>query len=106
MSDAGRMAMLKEFLNENPNDAFARYGLALEYVKGGDVEAGLNEFKVLLEKNPDYTPAYQMAGQTLAHEGRREEAIQMLSEGIASARRTGNNHAMSEMEALLQELKA
>ncbi len=100
-----RKAMLEEFLRENPNDAFARYGLALEYVKAGDLEAGLREFKALLEKNPDYTAGYQMAGQTLASAGRTEEAIQMLSDGIACARRTGNNHAMSEMESLLQELK-
>ena len=97
--------MLEEFLRENPNDAFARYGLALEHVKAGDVEAGLREFRILLEKNPDYTAAYQMAGQTLASAGRNEEAIKMLSDGIACARRTGNTHAMSEMESLLQELK-
>ena len=100
-----RKAMLEEFLRENPNDAFARYGLALEYVKAGEIEAGLREFKTLLEKNPDYTAAYQMAGQTLASAGRSEEAVKMLSDGIACARRTGNNHAMSEMESLLQELK-
>lgn len=100
-----RMAMLQEFLKENPNDSFARYGLALEYVKAGNVDSALQEFKTLLEMNPDYTAAYQMAGQTLASAGRTEEAIKMLSEGIACARRTGNNHAMSEMEALLQELK-
>ena len=100
-----RKATLEEFLKENPNDAFARYGLALEHVKGGDVEAGLREFKILLEKNPDYTAGYQMAGQTLASAGRTEEAIKMLSDGIACARRTGNNHAMSEMESLLQEIK-
>ncbi len=100
-----RKAMLEEFLKENPNDAFARYGLALEHVKAGDIEAGLREFKTLLEKNPDYTAGYQMAGQTLAGAGRTEEAIQMLSDGIACARRTGNNHALSEMESLLQELK-
>ena len=97
--------MLEEFLKENPNDAFARYGLALEHIRAGDVESGLREFRTLLEKNPDYTAAYQMAGQTLASAGRTEDAIKMLSDGIACARRTGNNHAMSEMESLLQELK-
>lgn len=101
-----RLAMLQDFLKDNPGDAFARYGLALEYVKAGDIDAGLREFKTLLEKNPDYTAGYQMAGQTLASASRTEEAIKMLSDGIACARRTGNNHAMSEMETLLQELKS
>ncbi|MBI3646802.1 MAG: tetratricopeptide repeat protein, partial [Acidobacteriales bacterium] len=61
-----RIAMLNEILAENPGDAFARYGLAMEYSKAGEIERALEEFKTLLEKNPDYTPGYFMAAQTLA----------------------------------------
>jgi hypothetical protein len=35
---------------------------------------------------------------------RHEEAKRKLADGIASARRTGNLHAQSEMEAMLAEL--
>jgi len=45
-----------------------------------------------------------MAAQTLVRAERAAEAKKMLQEGIASARRTGNLHAQSEMEALLTEL--
>jgi tetratricopeptide (TPR) repeat protein len=100
-----RISMLTEILAANPADAFARYGLAMEYSKSGDVEHALNEFKTLLEKNPDYTPGYFMAAQTLANATRVEEAKRMLIDGIASARRTGNQHAQSEMTAMLEELK-
>ncbi len=99
-----RIAMLTEILAENPDDAFARYGLAMEYSKAGEVERAIGEFKVLLEKNPDYTAGYFMAAQTLATAGRTEEAKRMLVDGIASARRTGNQHAQSEMTAMLEEL--
>ena len=47
-----------------------------------------------------------MAAQTLARAERVEEAKRMLTDGIASARRTGNLHAQSEMEAMLGELNA
>ena len=97
--------MLTEILTSNPGDAFARYGLAMEYSKSGDVERALTEFQTLLEKNPDYTPGYFMAAQTLASASRTEEAKRMLIDGIASARRTGNQHAQSEMTAMLEELK-
>jgi thioredoxin-like negative regulator of GroEL len=100
-----RISMLTEILVANPADAFARYGLAMEYSKSGDVEHALVEFKTLLEKNPDYTPGYFMAAQTLASSQRVEEARRMLIDGIASARRTGNQHAQSEMTAMLEELK-
>ena len=96
--------MLNEILAQNPNDAFARYGLAMEYSKSGEVEQALDEFNKLLVANPDYTPGYFMAAQTLARENRAAEAKKMLSEGIASAKRTSNAHAQSEMEAMLAEL--
>ena len=80
-------------------------GWRMEYSKAGQIEQALAEFKTLIEKNPDYTPAYFMAAQTLAGAGRVEEAKRMLVDGISSARRTGNTHAQSEMTAMLEELK-
>jgi len=100
----GRLEMLKEHLAEFPDDAFGRYGLAMEYANSGDSEAALKEFATLLEKHPDYTAGYFMAAQTLAKVGRVEEAREMLRKGIASAERTNNSHAKSEMEGMLAEL--
>jgi thioredoxin-like negative regulator of GroEL len=101
-----RIAMLNEILAESPNDAFARYGLAMEFSKSGDVEHALEEFGKLLSAHPDYTAGYFMAAQTLAAASRTDEAKKMLVEGITSARRTGNNHAQSEMTAMLEGLKS
>jgi predicted Zn-dependent protease len=100
-----KIAMLNEILAQNPTDAFARYGLAMEYAGCGEVESSLVEFSRLLEQHPDYTAGYFMAAQTLAKAGRSEEAKARLTEGIASARRTGNAHAQREMQAMLDELE-
>ena len=99
-----RIAALNEILTENPKDAFARYGLAMEYSKQGDFDRALAEFSMLLENNPDYTAGYFMAAQTLVRADKVPEAKKMLESGVASARRTGNLHAQSEMEAMLNEL--
>ena len=99
-----RVAMLSEILAQNPSDAFARYGLAMEYSKAGDVERALAEFRALIAANPDYTAGYFMAAQTLARVDRVEEAKKLLQDGIASAQRTGNSHARAEMEGMLNEL--
>jgi tetratricopeptide (TPR) repeat protein len=99
-----RIAALNDVLTQNPNDAFARYGLAMEYSKQGDFDRALAEFSILLQANPDYTAGYFMAAQTLTRAGKTDDARKMLQEGIASARRTGNLHAQSEMEAMLAEL--
>ena len=96
--------MLTEVLSQNPADAFARYGLAMEYSNSGEVERALEEFGKLLAAHPDYTAGYFMAAQTLAKADRADEARKMLVDGIASASRTGNTHAQSEMTAMLAEL--
>jgi tetratricopeptide (TPR) repeat protein len=99
-----RIALLTEILAADPADAFARYGLAMEYSNSGKIEEALQEFKTLIEKNPDYVPGYFMAAQTLEKVGRIDEAKRMLVDGITSARRTGNAHAQSEMTAMLDSL--
>ena len=99
-----RVAMLQEILTQSPDDAFARYGLALEYSNTGNVQQAMEEFGKLLLAHPDYTAGYFMAAQTLAKAGRSDEAKKMLGDGIASARRTGNGHAQAEMEGMLAEL--
>jgi predicted Zn-dependent protease len=99
-----KLAGLKEILTMDPNNAFARYGLAMEYVNRGEIAAALQEFDTLAAAHPDYTAGYFMAAQALAKEERVPEAIERLHAGIASARRTGNNHALSEMQGMLDEL--
>jgi len=99
-----RLAMLTDILSQNPNDAFARYGLALEYSNAGDVDRALEEFAKLLASHPDYTAGYFMAAQALARVDRVSEAKRMLEDGIVSAKRTSNSHAQSEMEGMLADL--
>ena len=98
-------ALLQQILEANPRDAFARYGLAMEYAGKDDFEASLREFETLLRDHPDYVPGYFMAAQTLARAGRVAEAKQNLKLGIASAERTANSHAQGEMQAMLDELE-
>jgi hypothetical protein len=45
-----------------------------------------------------------MYGQLLVRESRKEEARKVLTNGIAAATKAGNQHACSEMEALLNDL--
>ncbi len=104
MSEINRLQMLSQFLVQNPNDAFARYGLAMEYAKAGQTEQALAEFNKLLELHPDYTNGYFMAAQTLERAGRTPQAKKMLEDGVEAAKRTGNKHALSEMTGMLEEL--
>jgi hypothetical protein len=46
-----------------------------------------------------------MAAQTLAKAGRDAEAKQMLVDGLGCAKRTGDQHAAREMQAMLDEME-
>jgi tetratricopeptide (TPR) repeat protein len=104
MPDQSRVTTLKTVLEANPDDAFARYALGMEYSGAGETDAALAEFQRLLAAHPDYTNGYFMAAQTLARAERNEEAKAMLQQGIECARRIRHQHALSEMEAMLDEL--
>src|ERR1700728_921365 len=99
-----KIEMLTEILQQNPKDAFARYGLAMAYAAEGKVEDALREFAATTEYNPDYVPAYQMSAQTLVKARKFDEARERLQAGLAACERTGNAHAASEMGAMLDEL--
>ena len=96
--------MLSQILSEHPNDAFARYGLAMEYVAQNRIPEGLAAFDRCIELSPDYVPAYQMSAQTMAANGDKAGAIARLHSGIVAANRMSNQHAMAEMEALRDDL--
>ena len=99
-----KIAGLREILALDAKNSFARYGLAMELANQGETTAALEEFDTLLAGDPDYTAAYFMAAQTLAGAGRTAEAIERLKAGIRSATSSGNHHAVSEMQAMLDEL--
>jgi predicted Zn-dependent protease len=99
-----RRELLEAFVAQKPDDAFSRYGLAMECVNTGDTSAAESHFRGLLQRNADYVPAYLMFAQMLVKQSRPEDAREILQRGISAASKAGNGHALSEMEALLNEL--
>ncbi|MBI1389484.1 MAG: tetratricopeptide repeat protein [bacterium] len=100
-----RLDQLKEMLEQDPDDAFVRYALALEYRKAGLIEEAADQFEQTIGRHAEYVPAYFMLGQMLADEGRTADAAQRLREGIAMAHRAGDSHAQAEMQDLLESLE-
>jgi len=99
-----RRQMLEEFAAAHPGDAFAQYGLAIECANQGDHQAAVENFEKLLADHPTYVSGYFQFGQLLARMSLTEEARTTLTNGIEAARRAGDQHAASEMEAALAQL--
>jgi predicted Zn-dependent protease len=104
-SNMDKITGLKEILELDPKNSFAHYGLAMELAGRGETAAALAEFDALLANDPGYTAGYFMSAQTLVAAARAQEAIARLKAGIESATRSGNHHAVSEMQDMLDELQ-
>ena len=99
--DRTRIEALQQLLAQDPSNTLARYGLAMEYVRAGELAHALAEFEALLAFDPAYSAAYFHSGQTLAKLGRLEEARDTFRRGVAV---TKDPHARSELQAALDVL--
>lgn len=96
-----RLEMLEKLTSSGQADAFAWYGLAMEYRKLGRVEEALASFQTLRNKDPEYVAMYLMAGQLLLEHKRTQDAREWLERGIAIAQKRGDFKTVGELEDAL-----
>jgi tetratricopeptide (TPR) repeat protein len=100
-----RLAALREFLREDPADAFTRFALAQELWKSGDHEQARRIFEELVAEQPEYVGTYYHLGKLYEELGRTGEAIRTYEEGIGRATAAGDPHARSELQSALLEAR-
>jgi Tfp pilus assembly protein PilF len=98
-----RVEKLTKFLAKDPHNAFARYGLAMEYRSQGDLPKAADLFDQLLKGHPDYTPAFLHFGTLLLEMGKTDEAIQVFKDGIHLCTEKGEEHAKEELVLALRQ---
>jgi len=99
--DNSRLDVLRQMIAADPANTFARYGLAMEHVRSGDLGSAVQEFEAVLTTDPKYSAAYYHGGQTLEKLGKLDQARDLYRRGIAATR---DPHALSELQAALDIL--
>ena len=99
------MRQLLQMLQRQPDDPFLLYGLAMEYKKAGDADKALEYFDHVLRRDPNYCYAYYQRAQVHESLGDVDAARRTLRQGVEAARRSGDAHALSEIEAALTLLE-
>ena len=99
-----RISKLTEYLKSNPQDAFLRHALALEYVKIGEELEARRLFEQLLEADPGYVGSYYHLGKLLDRNGKTEEAIAVYEKGMTTAKAAGDQHAYNELQGAYEDL--
>ena len=101
---SSRLEVLKTMAEQDPQNTFVLYGLAMEYVKAGELDRAVEGFERVLAINPAYGAAYYHAGQALEKLDRPADAAQMYRRGIDATKRSGDAHTQSELQAALDIL--
>ncbi len=104
MTKMDRLGKLKGLLEKNPDNAFALYGIAMEYRSRGQLERASEYFEELLNRSPGYRAAFMQYGLTLAGLGQVEGARQVYEKGIGICQQAGDAHAVSELREALELL--
>lgn len=102
MSD--RIARLKEFLKDSPNDSFLNHALALEYVKIEDDRAAKDVFEQNLAKHPDYVATYYHLAKLLERLNETKQALAIYERGMAIAKAANDMHSYSELQSAYEDL--
>lgn len=104
MSQLSRKEQIMEMLQEEPNDAFLLYGLAMEHLSLNEEPQAEKVFIELVGRHPDYPPGYLQLGQLQGRMCKEDKARETYRQGIAAAKKVGDAHAAGEMESFLNLL--
>lgn len=101
---SSRLEQLLEMLKAEPQDAFLRYAVALEYEAAGNIAEAISRIESLLSDNPDYLGAFYQLGQYYEMTGQPDRASIIYERGIELARQKGNTKTLGELQTALNLL--
>ncbi len=101
--DTERIEILKKLIQMDPADTFSRFALGLEH-KAEHPDEAVRLFNDLLQVDPNYVPAYFQAGLARLEQNDFDRAKDWLERGIEVAQKVGDDHALGEMQEVLDTL--
>jgi len=99
-----RIDSLRQMLEADPQDSFARYALGLEYMSQNLLEEAKNTFEELRTLDPNYQATYYQLGKIYETLGDEQTAKKVYEKGIYVSASQSDFHTKSELEQALNEL--
>jgi tetratricopeptide (TPR) repeat protein len=93
-----RIEQLQEFLNEDSNDSFLRYALALEYVRVEKNDTARDCFLKLIKDDENYIATYYQFGKLYESLNDSEKAREIYKKGIKIAQKSENKKTLLELQ--------
>jgi Tfp pilus assembly protein PilF len=99
-----RIEKLLEYMKTSDKDSFLQHALALEYIKIGKDNEARELFNDILLREPSYIGSYYHLGKLLERVGDTSKAIRIYERGMQEAKKAGDNHTYSELQAAYDDL--
>ncbi len=99
-----KLDTLRSFLEQDPDDLFTRFAIAMEFMKRGDDAEAERWFLDILNRDERYIGVYYHLGGVYERRDSVANATAIYTRGIGLARSMGEHHTASELEAALLEL--
>ncbi|RXK52254.1 tetratricopeptide repeat protein [Aquirufa rosea] len=96
-----RKEFIKKEIEQDPQNPFNHYLLALEYKKEGIMVDAIQLFEKLIVEFPNYIPTYYSFADYLIENELDDKAEIVLLKGIEMSELAGNTKALKELKQLL-----
>ena len=103
MNDA-RLELLRKYVDEEPEDPFNWYALAIEEQKHNTLKAE-EIYQHLLRSFPDYIPTYYQAGLLYIESGNPRDALKILNTGLLKCVEQKNSKTKNEIQSLMLQIE-
>ena len=100
-----RIEKLLEYMKTSGKDSFLQHALALEYIKVDKDEEARQLFNEILLREPTYIGSYYHLAKLLERAGDFDRAIRVYKRGMEEAKKAGDNHTYSELQAALEDIE-
>lgn len=102
---SSRLEKLQQFLAQDPNDSFTQYAIGLEYASAKQYGEAIGMLEALRSRDANYVPTYYQLADFYRQTEQKEKALEIYKEGISRARANSDLHAMSELQAAMDDLE-
>jgi len=98
-----RLAVFTKMAEADPTNELAHFSLGKLHFESGDLAQAEKPLRRTLELNPQHAQAHRFLGEALLRQGRKEEAVPLLTAGIQIAHDRGEFQPRNQMQEILRQ---
>lgn len=101
-----QIAQFRNMVQNDPENELGHYRLGQLFMQDGQYQEAAESFRRTIGISPQFSKAFQLLGEALSKAGKKEEAIEALTDGFKMADGRGDLMPRDAMAKILKELGA